>query len=138
MKFWKNTVFLITQFLPSVDTLIGLVIYLKNSDYFTTHRWYFGLAPSCYRDCLLLWKSYSRTVFLVSSLWNFEKSHFFWLLNIAIFWCTYWLSYLSKNFQLFYHPQMVKSLAPSCYRDCLLLWKSCSRTVFLVSSVWKS
>ena len=25
--------------LPSIDTFIGLIIYLKISDYFTTHRW---------------------------------------------------------------------------------------------------
>jgi len=52
------------------------------------------MAPSCYRDCLLLWKSYSRTVFLVSSLWNSEKRHYFWSLHFTIYRYTYWLSNL--------------------------------------------
>lgn len=35
----KNAVFFDHLILPSVHTLIGLVICLKISHYFTTHRW---------------------------------------------------------------------------------------------------
>ena len=68
------------------------------------YRWYFGLPWPWTGDCLSLWKSYCGTVFPVSSLWNSEKCCFFWSLDFAICSYTYWLSYLSKNFPLFYHP----------------------------------
>ena len=35
----KKDTFFDCSILSSVDTLIGLVIYLKISNYFTTHRW---------------------------------------------------------------------------------------------------
>ena len=96
------------------------------------------LAPSCNRDCLLIWKSYCGTVFPVSSVWKNEKCRFFESLHFTIYRYTYWLSNLFKNFGLFYHPQMVKGLPWPWTGDCLSLWKSYCRTVFPVSSLWNS
>ena len=57
-----------------------------------------GLPPPVHRDCLLIWKSYCGTVFLVSPVWKIEKCRFFGSLHFTIYRYTYWLSYLFNFF----------------------------------------